>query len=237
MCIWLCLLHSFSCVPFCLISTVVRSKDGQAWLQTAHHPVFRCAVSAVGDAVGFPLYWPQLCRTGGRFRLRSRASLGLPLPAFHHAGTPRRVCELCWLCAELARWTVWPKCIYVGNLFGSNCEIELDLYSCAITWKFCKRKYFWACFYVPDFYLCDMHAHSLETQWHFHNSRTEHNMEMKLTSIGFSHWVAEDSRAHGCKPWVINLLSIPHTLGILAANITYCRISFDTLMSIKWMCT
>ena len=41
-------------------------------------------------------------------------------------------------------------------------------------------------------------------------------MEMKLASIDFS-----CLQAHGCKPWVANLLAVPHTLRILTANGTY----------------
>ena len=28
--------------------------------------------------------------------------------------------------------------------------------------------------------------------------------------------------AHGCEPWVTNISIVPHTLGILTKNITYC---------------
>ena len=33
--------------------------------------------------------------------------------------------------------------------------------------------------------------------------------------------------AHGCKPWVTNLLIIPHTLGMPTANVTYCIILLE----------
>ena len=46
------------------------------------------------------------------------------------------------------------------------------------------------------------------------NSRTEHNMnmEIKFASIDFSCQVIEDSRNHGYKSWVTNLLIVHHTL-------------------------
>ena len=40
-----------------------------------------------------------------------------------------------------------------------------------------------------------LNVHSLETHQCFYNSWTKHDMEMKLTSIGFSHHVSEDSRS------------------------------------------
>ena len=43
-------------------------------------------------------------------------------------------------------------------------------------------------------------------------------MEIKLISIE-SH---NDVQAHGYKLWITILLIIPHTLGMLTANITYC---------------
>ena len=46
---------------------------------------------------------------------------------------------------------------------------------------------------------------SLETHSSFYNSR-------------------KTLEAHGCKPWVTNLLIVSHTLSILTANITYCII-------------
>ena len=45
---------------------------------------------------------------------------------------------------------------------------------------------------------------------------------MKITFIDFSRRVAEGFIvAHGCKPWVTNSSMVPHTLGILTANIIY----------------
>ena len=58
-----------------------------------------------------------------------------------------------------------------------------------------------------------------------------HRLLSKLTSIDFSRnllpWtlLAESQKAleaHGCKSWVTNLSIVPHTLGTLTANITYC---------------
>ena len=53
---------------------------------------------------------------------------------------------------------------------------------------------------------------------------------MKLTSIDFSHRIAEDAlEARGHKPWETNLLINPHPLGILTTNtsITYCTILLE----------
>ena len=63
---------------------------------------------------------------------------------------------------------------------------------------------------------------SLETPLSFYNSRTEHDMETKLTSIDFSRRGAEGFRSHGCKFSVTKLSIVPHTLGILTANVTCC---------------
>ena len=38
--------------------------------------------------------------------------------------------------------------------------------------------------------------------------------------------------AHGCKPWLTNLSIVPHTLGILTANITYCIILLKCVRSV-----
>ena len=68
---------------------------------------------------------------------------------------------------------------------------------------------------------------SLETVTHssFYNSRTEHNIEMKLTSINFSHSGAKGSlEAHGCKLSATDLSIVPHALDILTANATRCII-------------
>ena len=35
--------------------------------------------------------------------------------------------------------------------------------------------------------------------------------------------------AHGCKPWVAKLSMVPHTLGILTANVTYCVIFLEDI--------
>ena len=43
----------------------------------------------------------------------------------------------------------------------------------------------------------------------------------QLTSLAKAQKALE---AHGCKPWVTNLSIVPHTLGILTANITCCII-------------
>ena len=45
------------------------------------------------------------------------------------------------------------------------------------------------------------------------NSQTEHESLTESQKILV---------AHSCKSWVTNLLIIPHTLGILTANTTYC---------------
>ena len=72
---------------------------------------------------------------------------------------------------------------------------------------------------------------SLETcKKSVYDSQTEHDTEMKCTSIDCSHQVAEGYyriEARGCKPWVTNLSIVPHTLGILTANITYCIILLE----------
>ena len=67
-----------------------------------------------------------------------------------------------------------------------------------------------------------LHVRSRETRLIFSNSQVKRDMEMNLTAINFS---LSDSQkaleAHGCKPWLTNLSIVPHTLGILTANITY----------------
>ena len=47
-------------------------------------------------------------------------------------------------------------------------------------------------------------------------------MEMKLTSTNFSRRVTEGSRSTWLQTLGFKLLIVPHTLGILTANITYC---------------
>ena len=42
--------------------------------------------------------------------------------------------------------------------------------------------------------------------------------------------------AHGCKPWVANLSIVPHTLGILTANITYCIMLLEYVKSVPSEC-
>ena len=54
---------------------------------------------------------------------------------------------------------------------------------------------------------------SLETL-SFYNLQTENDMETKLTSIYFSHRVAEGSKSSWLQHLVTNLSIIPHTLGI-----------------------
>ena len=42
--------------------------------------------------------------------------------------------------------------------------------------------------------------------------------------------LAESQKAlevHGCKLWVTNLLIVPHTLGILTANVTCCIVLLE----------
>ena len=46
----------------------------------------------------------------------------------------------------------------------------------------------------------------------------------QLTSLAESQKALE---AHDSKPWVTNLSIVPHTLGILTANTTYCIIIFE----------
>ena len=49
------------------------------------------------------------------------------------------------------------------------------------------------------------------------------------------HQVVGDVRTvevHSCKPWVTNLLTVPHTLGVLTASMTVLRY-LNTLMSLK----
>ena len=58
------------------------------------------------------------------------------------------------------------------------------------------------------------HNPNMMWRWHLHKS----------TSLAESQKALE---AHGCKPWVTNLLIISHTLGILTANITYCVILLE----------
>ena len=52
------------------------------------------------------------------------------------------------------------------------------------------------------------------------NSQSKQDMEIKATSIDFSCRAAKGSKVIGCKPWVTNLSIVPHTIGILTANIT-----------------
>ena len=50
------------------------------------------------------------------------------------------------------------------------------------------------------------------------------NFTSQLTSLAKSQKALE---AHGRKPWLTNLSMIPHTLGMLTANITYCIILLE----------
>ena len=55
-------------------------------------------------------------------------------------------------------------------------------------------------------------------------------MGIKLTSIDLIASLAELQKApevHGCKPWVTNLLILPHELSILSTNIIYYIILFE----------
>ena len=47
-------------------------------------------------------------------------------------------------------------------------------------------------------------------------------MEMKVAPIDFFASSHKALEAHGCQPWVTNLLIVPHTLHILSASIAYC---------------
>ena len=61
------------------------------------------------------------------------------------------------------------------------------------------------------------------------NSRIEHDMEMKL-NMDPSTSLAESQKsleARGCKPWVTNSSSVPHTLGTLTTSITCCVILLE----------
>ena len=62
-------------------------------------------------------------------------------------------------------------------------------------------------------------------------------MEVKLTSIDFSHQGTTDLHveAHGFKSWVPNLPIVP--LGILTTNITYCLIPYTVFPQIVYAIT
>ena len=56
----------------------------------------------------------------------------------------------------------------------------------------------------------------------FYTSRTEHDIETKLTSVNSLAEAQKALEARGCKFSVTNLSIVPHTLGILTTNITCC---------------
>ena len=61
----------------------------------------------------------------------------------------------------------------------------------------------------------------------FYNSRTQHDMEMKLASIAFSPWVAEDYRSS----WLQTLGHSPYIRD------TICKYYLNMLIRLKWMHT
>ena len=80
---------------------------------------------------------------------------------------------------------------------------------------------------VHECSLDSVHECSLDSCYSFYHSKTKHDVETKLTSL-FS--VSLKTLAvHGYKSWVTNLLIIPGTLGLLTANITYCRILLECI--------
>ena len=87
--------------------------------------------------------------------------------------------------------------------------------------KVCGDSYFQ--FYVWLFILC---VRSLETS-RFYNSRTEHDIEMRLTSIDFSGQSAEGFRSSCLRTLSSQLIDCSPciTLGILTANVSCCIIS------------
>ena len=71
------------------------------------------------------------------------------------------------------------------------------------------------------------HVHSLETPSSSYNSWNEHDMETKLTPSTSLTESQKALKAYGYKVSVTNLSIVPHTLGILTANVTCCIIPLN----------